>query len=1221
MDFKSFYTKRVEELINNHSTSGSNKIFVLTDTKQLLLNETTKKYVTDIDTFGIHANDEVFSKDWFTTTFSQLNETKDYHLLSSAQFSYLINYIDKLFFKERVILLKDNIRQLFPITSDEFYEKTENENIELRPSNLPIYHIEQLKIDSNYYYSFKQFDESFETIPLFDSSIKLQGSDSQEIETIDFGADPYEIDVFMNLCIQNNDFGKDVNVKVFEKQLESQSLTKELESLNYILQSFGGSLTYFNQTGVTVEYQPKENTLNLLNKYWGKKAAFRGINIYLNPDLNNEIVEISQGLIVETIIDECNNAREGKDVRDLFLTAPTGAGKSLLFQLPAFDVSNNGDVTIVVSPLIALMKDQVEAIISDRKFSKVAYINSELSLIDRTKVLEKCHSGEIDLLYMSPELLLSYDISFFLGERKLGLLVIDEAHLITTWGRDFRVDYWFLGNHIRKIRKYSDYNFPMVAVTATAIYGGSNDMVFDSVKSLVMKNEHLFIGQVKREDILFAVSNYENFPRNYKASKLDQTAEFIKNVDELGVKTLVYTPYSSHIGKILPKVNLGENSIATGYHGGMPAEQKEYSFNQFKAGEKNTMISTKAFGMGVDISDIEVVYHHAPSGLLPDYIQEVGRAARDPKIQGIAALNYNTQDQLFSKILHGMSALRQFQLKGVLTKLHKVYLKNNKSRNLLVSVDDFGHVFENDRSLDQKVLTALMMIEKDYLAKYRFNVLIARPKKLFVKVYAKLSQGDKIVFDKKFPNTSKVLSNRQGGDVIVEIDLDKVWSSHYDNQSFPLVKRDFYKEKLFVKHGIKVIPQLKVSFERQDEYLVVFEKLQKFFEHLKSVFSNMNGFFSEETFVNELNKYFNNIETSKKMAKFLLSSYSGRLIGMGRIEPNAFLQQRQTLKGYEHRVFDNNYGVNLSNLLRRFKTLFENSDSPIVNRYLTNNDSANLINYVRLGYFMEILELGTYETKGGDKPMIFVRLNDPAKIEKDGAENSYYKNTLLDQTLERHSISSKIFDHFFLKKFSNETRWNFIEDFFLGMDLDSLLEKYVGEETSKLDIISFIKENRGEEIESEEICSVVESNIHGFPPVEKQMYWEDNLLTLEDEDGKKTMKVSNWLSDDVVLFDQNRRKYKFNIDKKLFEIMISKLRNDHFEYLKKSSRLDLYIEFNGYDRMVKASVPFNNKPVEFYKWWIKNPNKVSLKRVDIITLIDTVKKIKRDVLTKEHLKM
>ena len=186
----------------------------------------------------------------------------------------------------------------------------------------------------------------------------------------------------------------------------------------------------------------------------------------------------------------------------------------------------------------------------------------------------------------------------------------------------------------------------MVAVTATAIYGGSNDMVFDSIDSLVMHNPHVFIGQVKRSDITFAVNNHDRFSTNYESNKLAQTVDFIKKINEVGLKTLVYTPYTKHIRQIIDKLNNDNLEIATGYYGAMPAEQKEFSFRQFKSGQKKIMISTKAFGMGVDISDIELVYHHAPSGLLPDYIQEIGRVARKPEIKGFAALNYSSQECL-----------------------------------------------------------------------------------------------------------------------------------------------------------------------------------------------------------------------------------------------------------------------------------------------------------------------------------------------------------------------------------------------------------------------------------------------------------------------------------------------------------------------------------------------------------------------------------------------
>lgn len=149
---------------------------------------------------------------------------------------------------------------------------------------------------------------------------------------------------------------------------------------------------------------------------------------------------------------------------------------------------------------------------------------------------------------------------------------------------------------------------------------------------------------------------------------------------------------------------------------------------------------------------------------------------------------------------------------------------------------------------------------------------------------------------------------------------------------------------------------------------------------------------------------------AEKIGKFILSSYSGRLIQPGVIEPNAFLQQRREIDGYYYRIFNNQYLASFTALLKRLKNLFSNTNKFVVNQFVTNKES-NSINYVRLGYFLEMLELGTFEIKGGENPMVFIRINDPLRIERD-LDSSNYSNTLLSKTLERHNLSNQIFDHF-----------------------------------------------------------------------------------------------------------------------------------------------------------------------------------------------------------------
>jgi ATP-dependent DNA helicase RecQ len=1219
MTFSEFYSNKIIQILTDQSSSKTNQIFVVLGQTELIDKTNHLDNITDVDTFHLNGNEELFNKNWFTSVFTKLNSAKQFHLLSYAQFSYLINYIDSSFFRERLIIVRDNLRQLFPINKSEYLEESSHENIETRPEKIPLYQAEQVQIKDYFFYSVKTLNDDFTTIDLFEERTGLFESDNSDYENIDISSDQTALDFFLNSCILENNLQKNAIVKIYTKQPINSSIINKVEKVNYVLNLFGGSLNLLKEEIVKEDFQVNQSTNDLLLKYWGEKAEFRGLKVYRNPDIGNQFSEISQGLIVETIINEYENSKSNRRTRDLFLTAPTGAGKSLLFQLPAFYVSQSGDITVVISPLIALMKDQVNSIITDRNFDKVAYLNSELSLIDRERVIESCQSGEIDILYMSPELFMSYNIKHFIGERKLGLLVIDEAHLITTWGRDFRVDYWFLGNHVRKIRKFHSLSFPMVALTATAIYGGANDMVFDSIDSLVMHNPHVFIGQVKRSDITFAVNNHDRFSTNYESNKLAQTVDFIKKINEVGLKTLVYTPYTKHIRQIIDKLNNYKLEIATGYYGTMPAEQKEFSFRQFKSGQKKIMISTKAFGMGVDISDIELVYHHAPSGLLPDYVQEIGRVARKPEIKGFAALNYSSQDQRFTKALHGMSALRQYQIKEVLKKIHKAYIKNNKSRNLLLSVDDFGHIFENAIDLDQKVLTALMMIEKDYLAKSRFNVIIARPKKLFVRVFARISDQHLSIYRTKYSDTFSYISSLENGNNIIEIDLDKLWYQHFNNKSFPIIKRDFYTGYLFRNDVIEVIPQLKISFERLDSFTNLYKKLQSLFVNIQTVFANFEGsFFNQEQLKSELNNFLNDDIKAAKISNFILSSYSGRLIQPGVIESNAFLQQRREIDGYKYRVFNNQYLASFTALTSRLNNLFGNTDDFIVNRYVTNKES-NSINYVRLGYFLEMLELGTFEIKGGENPMVFIRINDPLRIERDSNNNSY-NNTLLSKTLERHHLSNQIFDHFFLRSFSNDERWDFIEDFFLGSDVDVLLDKHKGGEANNLNIIEFLN-NNSTPIISEVTHLEEKNNIHIFLPNSESFYKSSTLLTIINELGPKTMKITEWLTEDPVAFDKVRKEFKLKIDSKMFEILVSKLKEYHFEYFKNSLGLNMKIEFKGFDFPVKANIPYMDKPLEFYKWWCDNKEQVTMSFKEKLILFDKVFMQKPNVLKSEHRKI
>jgi len=983
---------------------GKGWFFVIAGLNDIIDSEKLKENIDDFNSFEKNGNETVFDKNWFKRILPQLaDDEKECHILSYPQYVYASTKLQESFFGEKVVFIRDNLRHLYLLDKDAFFGNLVSDE-EVRPDELPLYQAEQIKLDDEYYCMLMAPTGDSKTVDVFSEELdlnyieqtKYSNKTIDDTQILDVTSDKYALDIFINKCFREGDLSNEITIKYFQKQPDNRSILSVLRKLNFLLSQFGGIVTLKNEDSVdTTVIRPEIK--RLLRKYWGEKADFRSLKVYRNPNVNKETVEISQGMLVETIIDEYEKSKKGIIPRDLFLTAPTGAGKSLLFQLPAFHISDCGDVTIIVSPLIALMKDQVKAIINERNFDKVTYINSELNVLDRNRIIENIKTGIIDIIYLSPELLLSYDLSFFIGDRRLGLLVIDEAHLITTWGRDFRVDYWFLGNYIRKSRKYHEGNFPMVAVTATAVYGGINDMVFDSIDSLYMQNPRIYIGQVKRDDIDFVINNFEQIKKGYDKYKIQQTVNFIKAIVNQGLKTIVYVPYTKHINLISGSLPSDLKDSVASYHGTLDSDLKEYSYKMFKSGKKKVMLCTKAFGMGVDIPDIQVVYHHTPSGLLPDYIQEIGRVARKEGLQGYAMLDYSPQDQKYSKILHGMSAIRQWQLKEVLKKIYAMYVKHGNKRNMLVSVDDFALIFEGAIDLDQKVLTSLMMLEKDYLARHRFNVLIARPRKLYSTVYAKLSDDDLKVMKRKYPKVYEIRQNLGNGKAVVELDLAMLWEKNFSDKSFPVIKRDFYNGHLFDADSLIIKPQIKVSFNLFMAFSEAYNALSDFFELLQEVFSKLTGkYFSQDSFQKELVIGLKDKKKAEKIARFVLSSYSGYSFE-NKSESQSFLQIRSTWGRNDYCVYSAHYMENFAYLLKRFAYLFENTDSNMVNKYVTNND-LTMVCYTRLGYFLELLDIGTYEMKGGENPVVFIRLNDPERIKRD-AFNAGYKNLLLQQYL------------------------------------------------------------------------------------------------------------------------------------------------------------------------------------------------------------------------------
>lgn len=790
---------------------------------------------------------------------------------------------------------------------------------------------------------------------------------------------------------------------------------------------------------LTKSKRPELN--QVLKDYWGY-PSFKTLKVYADPDISKETIEISQADVIESIVEEYENGNVyNKSFQDIFLTAPTGAGKSLLFQVPAIYIGEKYNaLSIVVTPLKALMLDQVNQLKQKGNYQKVAFINSDISIVDRDEILQSVHNGEVNILYLAPELLLSYDISYFLGKRKLGLYVVDEAHTVTTWGRDFRVDYWYLGYHINKVRKYAkdennkNLKFVVVAVTATAPYGKTHDVVFETLKSLQMIYCKKYIGYARRDDITFDIKHV-NIDGNLQLQKINLAVQRIKEFEKERKKTIVYCPYTSQVDQLTTKAN-ETNLLVHPFHSQLNQATRDLSYEEFKSNESITMIATKAFGMGIDVDNITQVYHLAPTGLLTDYIQEIGRLARREDLHGTATVDFSSRDFQFINVLHGLNRTFDWQLREVMKRLYRIY-DENQSQNQLINADDFAHIFGSDgENLQNSLKNALMLIEKDLNLKYkRIPVIIARPKNLFATVYASFKNDQLEEIEKTLPADSFRVIKYQGleqhNKSIIILELDKIWEKIFREKSFAIVKREFFNKSLLKE--IDLEPKLKISITINDSKAKIQASLQEYFNKIEIAFTTQNGFFNASQFTDSLVRFGIDKQRAEIISDFILPMFSQResiynLTIKDVAENSNFLQSKKFEDTIKYRVVDGAISSVISNIRRSVNTLFQTNKESV--KYVS-RDSPQKILYSKVGQILEVLELGSHTISGGENPKIFARINDPFRLKQ--VINNNYQNILLADVRKRHITGIDLMQEFFSSNLTSEQRWDFIEDYFLGI--------------------------------------------------------------------------------------------------------------------------------------------------------------------------------------------
>lgn len=386
--------------------------------------------------------------------------------------------------------------------------------------------------------------------------------------------------------------------------------------------------------------------------------------------------------------------------KDVLAVLPTGGGKSICYQIPAIASSGVG---IVISPLISLMKDQVDTL-NEQGISAVA-INSALSNSEFNNVLRDLHSGKIKLIYVAPERLENSYFIDLVKSLEISMIAIDEAHCISQWGHDFRPSY-------RNIKSFIDSldNRPnLIALTATA-----TKIVREEIVNLLgLKNPNIYVASFDRPNIQFKIEE--------PISKLDYILE---NVDK-NESTIIYASTRNNVDKVYDFLK-DKNYLVEKYHAGMLADERTNAQNNFINDTSKTIVATNAFGMGIDKPDVRKVIHYNMPKDLESYYQEAGRAGRDG-LDSEAVLLFSKQDIVIAKMLlnrseniHSMEKLNAMIAYTNTTNCLRKFILSYFEENLK---EDCGNCSSCLEGFETKVVTkeAQMILSCIYRMDQRFG--------------------------------------------------------------------------------------------------------------------------------------------------------------------------------------------------------------------------------------------------------------------------------------------------------------------------------------------------------------------------------------------------------------------------------------------------------------------------------------------------------------------
>ena len=397
-------------------------------------------------------------------------------------------------------------------------------------------------------------------------------------------------------------------------------------------------------------------------------------------------------------------ARAAVEGRSLLAIFPTGGGKSLTFQLPALMAGRTvHGLTVVISPLQSLMTDQVDNL-KDRGITDAVTINGLLDPITRSLAIQRVQDGEASILYIAPEMLRSKTIEKILLARHVVRFVIDEAHCFSAWGQDFRVDYLYIGKFISDYQKKKGCKqaIPVSCFTATAKQKVIQD-ICDYFKRTLWLNLDLFASKATRTNLRYSVIHADTDEEKYQKLRA--------LLSEFDCPTIVYVARTRRTKELSARLTR-DGYRALPFNGKMDKDEKVANQDEFMSGRVRIIVATSAFGMGVDKSDVGLVVHYNISDSLENYVQEAGRAGRDPHLNARCYVLYSDGDLDKHFVLLNQTKLSISEIQQVWMAVKKMTKLRPQMSSSSLEIARMAGWNDTGADIETRVRTAIAALEQ-----------------------------------------------------------------------------------------------------------------------------------------------------------------------------------------------------------------------------------------------------------------------------------------------------------------------------------------------------------------------------------------------------------------------------------------------------------------------------------------------------------------------------